>query len=91
MVGDVIDERFRVDREAAAGGMGRVFQAYDLHAGRAVALKVISGSSADSVERFERESVLLAELRHPGIVEYVAHGKLASGAPYLVMEWLKGV
>src|SRR5262249_51483103 len=31
-----------------------------------------------------------AELAHPALVRYVAHGVAASGAPYLVMEWLDG-
>ena len=33
---------------------------------------------------------MLAELRHPGIVRYVAHGVTPAHQPYLVMEWLEG-
>ena len=41
-------------------------------------------------ERFAREAQVLAELNHPAIVRYVAHGETAQGQPYLVMEWLEG-
>ena len=40
--------------------------------------------------RFQREANVLATLRHPGIVRYVAHGRAESGEPYLAMEWLEG-
>jgi eukaryotic-like serine/threonine-protein kinase len=29
-------------------------------------------------------------LRHPGIVQYLAHGSTASGELFLAMEWLDG-
>ena len=41
-----------------------------------------------TVDRFVREAALMAELQHPGIVRYVAHGRTADG-PYLAMEWLE--
>src|SRR5581483_5193082 len=37
-----------------------------------------------------RESAVLAELRHPGIVRYVSHGRSPEGDHYIVMEWLDG-
>jgi tetratricopeptide (TPR) repeat protein len=88
--GDVIANRFRIEREAGSGGMGRVFRANDLATGATVAVKVLHGSAARDPERFEREAQLLDELRHPGIVRYIAHGRAPSGEPWLVMEWLEG-
>ncbi len=87
----VVDQRFAIEREVAAGGMGTIFRARDGHTGRTVALKVMHPDDATAVERFRREAALLAEVRHPGVVEYVAHGDLAGGEPYLVMEWLEGI
>jgi serine/threonine protein kinase/predicted negative regulator of RcsB-dependent stress response len=41
-------------------------------------------------QRFLREARVLADLHHPGIVSYVAHGVMDDGVPFLVMEWLTG-
>jgi hypothetical protein len=88
--GDVVDDRFEIERLAASGGMGEVFRARDRLTGDTVAVKVLLGGQATDIERFRRETQVLARLSHPGIVRYVAHGALPSGAPYLVMEWLEG-
>ena len=88
--GELIGDRFELEQQIAIGGMGRIFRARDRASGEAVAVKIISGARAALAERFERESALLAELSHPGIVRYIAHGALPSGELYLVMEWLEG-
>ncbi len=86
--GDVIAGRFEIERLAGYGGMGAVYLARDLAADSAVALKILQRTSLD--ERLAREAQLLAELRHPRIVRYVAHGRAESGEHYLAMEWLEG-
>ena len=53
-----------------------------------MALKLLLDESSE--ERFAREARVLADLRHPGIVQYVAHGKTEVGSLYLAMEWLDG-
>ncbi len=80
--------RFEVLGIAGSGGMGAVLRARDLVTGAPVALKVLRGQDAEA--RFELEARILSELRHPGIVRYVAHGKGEDGSPYLAMEWLDG-
>jgi serine/threonine protein kinase len=47
-------------------------------------------ASSVELDRFMREARTLSELRHPGIVSYVAHGISSEGVPYLAMEWLEG-
>lgn len=69
--------------------MGRLLRAFDEHTGRSVALKVIATHDPSADERFRRESMVLAKVRHPALVEHVAHGH-ADGAAYLAMEWLDG-
>jgi tetratricopeptide (TPR) repeat protein len=87
--GAVVDERFEVLRPAGEGGMAIVYQAVDRRTGSRVALKV-TRTSPQLSQRFEREARLLAELKHPGLVEYVAHGVAEQGTAYLAMEWLEG-
>lgn len=92
MLGTTVGERFVLNAVAGSGGMGTVFLARDLLTGDRVALKLLQPHSIQSkdVERFTRESQLLAELQHPGIVKYVAHGQARDGILYLAMEWLEG-
>ncbi|EYF06826.1 serine/threonine-protein kinase [Chondromyces apiculatus] len=88
--GDLVADRFLIERLAGSGGMGAVYRAVDRHTGEAAALKVMAGRGLDHVERFLRESQVLAELRHPGIVKYIAHGTTPAGEPWLALEWLEG-
>ncbi|MFO0577305.1 MAG: protein kinase [Polyangia bacterium] len=84
--------RFEVLEQVGSGGMGTVYRALDRQTGQAAAIKLLSTErpQAPESERFEREARLLAELRHPAIVGYVAHGLAADGRPFLAMEWLDG-
>ncbi len=88
--GTIIADRFVLASEAGSGGMGTVFRAVDTLDGAEVAVKLLRGQQAIDIERFEREAGVLAELRHPGIVRYVAHGASRAGERYLAMEWLEG-
>ncbi|HXN41155.1 MAG TPA: serine/threonine-protein kinase [Myxococcaceae bacterium] len=86
---EVIAGRFRLDSEEGAGGMGRVYRGRDLQTGLSVAVKVLKLRSGIEVDRFSREAALLAQVSHPGIVRYLAHGNTEDGQ-YLVMEWIDG-
>jgi len=88
--GEVVADRFTIEHEAGAGGMGTVYRARDRD-GNPVALKVLhSADGSDSAARFAREASVLAELRHPGIVGYVAHGMTRERVPFLAMDWIDG-
>ena len=88
--GEVVASRFAIEAIAGSGGMGTVYRARDLAAGQLVALKVLGGEGERDAARFAREAALLADLVHPGIVRYIAHGTTAQHEQYLVMEWLEG-
>jgi serine/threonine-protein kinase len=80
----------------ASGGMGRVYRAHDPNLDRIVAIKILLPPSTDAEraqfdERFRREAVALAKLRHPHILTvYDADVDPSSGTPYLVTELLAG-
>jgi tetratricopeptide (TPR) repeat protein len=86
--GDVIAEQFELLYVAGRGGMGVVYRAKDRHTGGSVAVKLMP--AGERSERFQREARALAELNHPGIVRYVAHGRTPDLEPFLAMEWLEG-
>ena len=89
--GNIVAERFQIERRVSAGGMSAVFRAVDLRLGGVVAVKVLYGRDAgEHKERLYREARILEKLSHPGIVKHVAHGDTDDGMPYLAMEWIVG-
>jgi eukaryotic-like serine/threonine-protein kinase len=82
--------RFEIEDFTITGGMATIHRARDLESNEVVAVKILSGRNVRDMERFSAEAVLLAELTHPGIVRYVAHGVLPDGDLYLAMQWLEG-
>src|SRR5579863_519638 len=89
-VGVTVDDRFVIERVAAAGGMGRVFYAFDTQQDCPVALKVMSDGRDRDLERFRREAEFLAQIQHPGLAKYVTHGTW-DNIPFLVQEWIEGI
>jgi serine/threonine-protein kinase len=74
------------------GGMGVVYKARHLRLNRVVALKMLqAGAYAPARERarFQREAELVAELRHPNIVQ-VYDVRDHDGCPFFTMELLEG-
>ncbi|MBW2523453.1 MAG: protein kinase [Deltaproteobacteria bacterium] len=88
--GEVVSDRFEIERIAGSGGMGTVYRAIDRHTGSAVALKTLQTSDEEHAKRFNLEAKVLYDLHHPRIVRYIAHGRTPAGQLYLVMEWLEG-
>jgi serine/threonine protein kinase/tetratricopeptide (TPR) repeat protein len=88
--GTLIEGRFEIQRLAGRGGMGAVYRALDRSQRTPVAVKILGGLGEGDQARFRQEAQILAELRHPGIVRYVAHGATSDGFPFLALEWLEG-
>jgi serine/threonine protein kinase/tetratricopeptide (TPR) repeat protein len=88
--GTVLASRFTIQSFVGRGGMGSIYRARDSVSGLQVALKLLHTDTSDALQRFSREASVLAQLRHPAIVSYVAHGSTDDGRPFLVMEWLDG-
>lgn len=84
-------DRFVLEGRAGGGGMGDVYRATDRETGTIVAVKVLRGTAAViERKRFQREIAVIADLRHPNIVEYITHGSLPDGRPFFAMEYLEG-
>ncbi|HLM01577.1 MAG TPA: protein kinase [Pyrinomonadaceae bacterium] len=96
LVGQTIDEKYKIERELGKGGMGAVYLATHIGTERPVAVKVIVPQfmrKAEFVERFKREARAAGRLRHPNVVDVTdfgfddtPQGRIA----YLVMEYLDG-
>jgi tetratricopeptide (TPR) repeat protein len=79
---------YRVLREIARGGMGRVLVANEIGLEREVAIKVLLNRTNGA--RFVRESTITARLPHPGVPPVYALGRLADGSPFLAMKLVDG-
>jgi len=96
MIGEILDGKYRIDRQLGAGGMGNVYLATHIGTTRVVAVKMIAPKwAADPhfLARFQREAQACGRLRHPNIVNVTDFGIAESGRgriPYLVMELLDG-
>src|SRR5213594_3333488 len=95
-VGQVLDEKYRLERLLGQGGMGAVYLATHLGTERYVALKLITPQfmrNEEFVERFKREARAAGRLRHPNVVDVTDFGFAHVGSDrvaYLVMEYLDG-
>ncbi|PWT80851.1 MAG: hypothetical protein C5B44_04720 [Acidobacteria bacterium] len=95
-VGQVLDEKYELERLLGQGGMGAVYLATHLGTDRYVALKLIAPQfmrNEEFVQRFQREARAAGRLRHPNVVDVTDFGFAeADGEPvaYLVMEYLDG-
>lgn len=92
LVGTVLGE-YRIDRWLAEGGMGTVFEGWDLLSRRRVAVKVMDLRDADGDQlrvRFKREVHQLASMKHPHVTTLIDHG-ITGDIAFLVMEFVTGV
>ncbi|MFO0612713.1 MAG: protein kinase [Polyangiaceae bacterium] len=91
--GDMVADKYRVERVLGAGAMGVVVAAMHVDLRERRALKVMNPemvADADAVERFLREARAVSVLRTPFVARVFDTGRLASGVPYTVMEYLEG-
>lgn len=91
-IGQIVAERYRLDRLVGEGGMSRVFAAHDTIESREVALKLVSfdrGDRAQLEARFKREIEVAMQLRGAPFVTVHDHG-LRADCAYIAMDLLVG-
>ncbi len=92
--GDVAHRRYKVLREIARGGMGKVLEVIDTDLRRPVALKVLRSEmleNRDIVERFLEEAQITGQLEHPNIVPVHEIGVDARKNLYFTMKLVEGM
>ena len=91
-IGEVVADKYRIERLLGSGGMAEVYAAINIRTERRVALKWILPALAASPEvlaRFRREALAAGRINHPNVVtifDVVEHQSSAC----LVMEMLSG-
>jgi eukaryotic-like serine/threonine-protein kinase len=93
-IGDVIADKYGVERAIGEGGMGVVYAARHRELDQRVAIKFLLPEIAQqgmAAERFRREARAAARIRGEHVCRVLDVGTLpGSGIPYMVMEYLEG-
>ena len=89
-VGEVLNNRYRIDALLGQGGMGAVYRAWDTRLNIDVAIKENAMANPASARQFEREARMMARLRHPNLPRVGDHFVAPDGAQYLVMDYIEG-
>ena len=92
-VGDVLADKYRVEKILGLGGMGMVVAAIHLDLEQRVAIKLMlpsGGDNSDAAARFLREARAAAKLTGEHVCRVLDVGRFDTGAPYIVMEHLEG-
>jgi eukaryotic-like serine/threonine-protein kinase len=92
--GDILADKYRVEHVLGVGGMGVVVAATHLELEEKVAIKFllpVAASNDDLVGRFMREAKASVRLKGGHVAKVHDVGRLESGSPYMVMEYLDGM
>ena len=95
LTGELIDNRYLLQRILASGGMATIYAGLDTRLDRPVAVKIMHPHLANDeafVSRFIKEAKATAALSHPNIVSIQDQGWNEGGAPavFIVMELVEG-
>jgi eukaryotic-like serine/threonine-protein kinase len=100
--GDLLEQRYRIVRFIAQGGMGEVYEAEDLELKKRVAIKTLRAQIADNpvaLAGFKQEIKLAQEITHPNVCRTYDFVRITSGpsgparnlpSAFLTMEFLPG-
>src|SRR4029077_16372398 len=91
LIGQTIGH-YKIQKRIDAGGMGEVYLASDMTAGRGPALKLLPTHlirDAEHMKRFQQEARVVARLNHPNILTVYEVGANDS-TPYIASELVEG-
>ena len=92
-LGQVLNNRFKVESKIGEGGFGAVYRGVQLATGRKVALKLLHPDMTKDdnlVARFRREGMVLCNLRDAHTITTYDFDQTPSGTLYIAMELLEG-
>jgi len=95
LIGQTINNRFKILAMVAKGGMGKVYKAEQSPLGRICAVKVLNPAypgeqDPEFQRRFFLEASIASKLKHPNTVTIYDYGKAENDILYMAMEFLEG-
>lgn len=89
-LGQLLQNRYRINALLGQGGMGAVYDGYDTRLNIRVAIKENQLVTEEARLQFEREAQLLASLRHVNLPRVTDHFVIPGEGQYLVMDFIEG-
>jgi serine/threonine protein kinase len=90
--GQLIKNRYRLQKELGKGGMGVVYLAHDMQLhNRPVVIKVLRDATAEDwlTKKFRQEIEALVRIEHPGVVGIFDTGEMPNGQLFVVMQFVE--
>jgi len=94
LLGQTIDQRYRVDSLLGEGGMGLVYRVTHTRLNKTLAMKVLRQENTRDPEvlaRFRREAESASNIGNQHIIDVSDFGELTDGSTYFIMEFLDGL
>ncbi|MCU1288544.1 MAG: protein kinase [Acidobacteria bacterium] len=88
-IGTLLQDRYLIEKQIGAGGMGAVYLAIDQRFGSPVAIKETFYKDEELGDAFEREAHLLNSLLHP-VLPHVSDYFTENNGHFLVMQFIEG-
>jgi serine/threonine-protein kinase len=91
--GDLLAGKYRIQKVLGRGGMGVVVAAVHAQLGQQVAVKFLLPEACafpEAIGRFLREARASVRIQSDHVARVLDVGELETGAPYIVMEFLRG-
>jgi serine/threonine-protein kinase len=92
-IGQVLNNRFKIESKIGEGGFGAVYRGLQLATGRKVALKLLHPEMTKDrnlVARFRREGLVLCNLKDAHTITTYDFDSTSDGTLYIAMELLEG-
>ncbi|MFY0540411.1 protein kinase domain-containing protein [Nannocystis pusilla] len=93
LLGELVDDRYRLRRMIGRGGMGAVYEADAVRLGRLCAVKVLLPEftrDETAMQRFRREAQVASRVKHTHVVDIFDTGTTSASLGYIAMELLHG-
>ena len=91
--GDILGDKYRLERVLGRGGMGVVFEATHVRLRQRLAIKIVRPDVPkfdETIARFGREARIAAKMRSIHTARVIDVDELPGGLPYMVLEYLDG-
>ena len=91
--GTIIAGNYQILEKLSDGAAGAVYRAEQINLGKPVAIKLLHPHlqrDPGFQARFQREALAASRLNHPNCISIIDFGQTEQGAPFLVMEYVRG-